>query len=129
MPTSKEFIDFVLERLDFAVSENLGAIFEFSTRKLFGEYCVYARKMSESERKVLFLVCDEQVFVRKFAVLGDLVRENEAAFELGFAYEGAKEGYILDVENAEILARVVDLVYPFLQSPKPRKRKKAKAKI
>lgn len=123
MPTSKEFIDFVLERLECA--ENLSAKYAFSARKLFGEYCVYVRKFDESElnKKVLFLVCDEQVFVRKYEILADLVSQNPSFFELGFAYDGAKEGYILDVENAEILAKVVDLSYPFLHTPKKRKKK------
>lgn len=48
---------------------------------------------------MLFLLCDEQVFVKKYEVLDEIASEYEGFFALGFPFVGAREHYILDIEN------------------------------
>jgi hypothetical protein len=44
--------------------------------------------------------------------------------ERGYPYDGAKEHYILDIDNAELTRAVIAELEPVLQVPKPRKRAK-----
>lgn len=137
MATSAEFKDFVLDRLEQCarecLNENLGGDFSFSARKMFGEYCVYIKDLrgfggcvsGENERKkVLFLLCDEQVFIKKYEVLEHIAQDFSAYFSLGFPFEGAREHYIIDIENTELLFAIIQSTLPYLPTPKPKKSKK-----
>lgn len=123
MATSAEFKDFVLDCLERAVGE-VGLKVRFETRKMFGEYCVYAIKMSV--RKVLFLLCDEQVFAKKLDALNDFVLQNASCFEVGYPFDGAKEHYIVDVENAEVLGEFLQIFLPLLPEMKPKNAKNSR---
>ena len=105
MATGREYIDFVLEQL-----EGFGALRE---RKMFGEYMVYL-----SDRPILS-VCDNTVFVKMRPELDEWMRDAER----GYPYEGAKECWILDVEDRALLERVIPLLESLTPLPKPRKRK------
>ncbi len=125
MATSEGFKDFVLECLVRCAEEYLEGKYDFSARKMFGEYCVYVADLRDShidsDKKVLFLLCDENVFIKKFECLEAMAQENSAYFSLGFPYNGAREHYILDIENAKLVAQVIKATLPFLPTPKPRK--------
>lgn len=127
MATSEGFKDFVLEQLARCAEEYLEGEYAFSARKMFGEYCVYVVDSRDSRtdlgKKVLFLLCDEIVFIKKFECLDAVVREYGAYFALGFPYNGAREHYILDIENLELMAQIIKSALPFLPTPKPRKTK------
>ncbi|MGN1104492.1 MAG: TfoX/Sxy family protein [Candidatus Coproplasma sp.] len=82
-------------------------------KKMFGEYMVYI------DGKPVLLVCDNTVFVKKYAELADLLREADC----GLPYKGAKEHYILDVENQELTQEVIDILKTVSQPPKKRNRK------
>ena len=139
MASSEAFKDFVLERLEQCAREYLNVAFTFSARKMFGEYCVYisefGRLESQRSKKVLFLLCDERVFIKKYEVLNEITSEYEGFFALGFPFVGAREHYILDIENLELLAKIVKSTLPYLPTPKPKKytqkqtRKSKKVKI
>ena len=105
MATGREYIDFVLEQL-----EGFGALRE---RKMFGEYMVYL-----NDRPILS-VCDNTVFVKMRPELDEWTRDAER----GYPYEGAKECWILDVEDRALLERVIPLLESLTPLPKPRKRK------
>ena len=105
MATGREYIDFVLEQL-----ESFGALRE---RKMFGEYMVYL-----NDRPILS-VCDNTVFVKMRPELDEWMRDAER----GYPYEGAKECWILDVEDRALLERVIPLLESLAPLPKPRKRK------
>lgn len=105
MATGREYIDFVLEQL-----EGFGALRE---RKMFGEYMVYL-----NDRPILS-VCDNTVFVKMRPELDEWMRDAER----GYTYEGAKECWILDVEDRALLERVIPLLESLTPLPKPRKRK------
>lgn len=125
MATSEGFKDFVLEQLAQCAEEYLEGKYDFGARKMFGEYVVYivdSRDFgTDSGKKVLFLLCNENVFIKKFECLDAVTREYGAYFALGFPFDGAREHYILDIENLELMAQIIKSAMPFLPTPKPRK--------
>ncbi len=106
MATTKEYIDFVCEQI-----ERYG---EMRNRKMFGEYMAYLKE------KPILLVCDNTVFVKKLPEIEPIMKEFNA--ESGFPYDGAKEHFILDIENRELLDRVIPILEEI--TPIPKKRKK-----
>jgi TfoX/Sxy family transcriptional regulator of competence genes len=109
MATSPEYIDFVAEQV-----RGCGAV---RYKKMFGEYMVYVND------KPILLVCEDTVFVKILPCLDMLM----AQAEKGFPYDGAKEHYILDIDNAELAREVVATLEPVTPIPKPRKKKAPKA--
>ena len=82
-------------------------------RKMFGEYMVYIND------KPILLVCDNTVFVKKLPCLDELMIEAEK----GFPYDGAKEHYILDIDDTVLTKAVIDALEPITPIPKTRKKK------
>ena len=89
MATTKDYIEYVCERLHGA-----GGL---RYRKMFGEYMVYIND------KPVLLVCDNTVFVKIVPELAALM----AGAERGLPYEGAKEHYILDIDDTDLARQVV----------------------
>ena len=69
--------------------------------------------------KPLLTVCDNTVFVKKLPELAALM----AGAAVGCPYDGAKEHYILDIDDTALTAQVIAILEPI--TPVPRKRKKA----
>ena len=105
MATSKDFIEFVVEQL-----RGSGDV---RYRKMFGEYMVYVND------KPLLLVCDNTVYVKILDELSDKM-QNAAK---GSPYQGAKEHYILDIDNAELSREIVAIMEPLTKVPVPKKKK------
>ena len=105
MATSLEYIEFVCEQIQL--------FGDVRYRKMFGEYMVYLNE------KPILLVCDNTVFVKKLPEIEALMRSAEC----GFPYDGAKEHYILDIENADLLARLIPVLETATPLPKPKKKK------
>lgn len=105
MATSVNFIEFVCEQIH--------CDYEIRYKKMFGEYMVYAND------KPIFLVCDNTVYVKILDVLCDKM----CSAEKGYPYQGAKEYYILDIENSELVAEIAMILEAVTPVPKPRKRK------
>lgn len=82
-------------------------------RKMFGEYMVYINE------KPILLVCDNIVYVKELDCIEDMVREAGR----GFPYEGAKEHYVLDIDDAEFAKEVIRILEPATALPKPKKKK------
>lgn len=104
MATSPDFVDYVCEQI-----ETLG---QATFKKMFGEYMVYLNG------KPIFLVCYNTVYVKILKELTDILKENEK----GLPYKGAKEHYILDVDDQpklETVAKILELITPL---PKSRKK-------
>ncbi|MCM1368164.1 MAG: TfoX/Sxy family protein [Roseburia sp.] len=103
MATSVDYIEFICEQIhgDYAVRY----------KKMFGEYMVYLND------KPVLLVCDNTVYVKKIAELAELMQDAEC----GLPYAGAKEHYILDMENAELTGKVLDVLYKATPLPKKKK--------
>lgn len=105
MATTASYLAFVLEQLP--------PLWDVRSRKMFGEYMVYLNE------KPVLLVCDNTVFVKKLPVLDDLMRDTLC----GCPYKGAKEHYVLDVEDHELTEQVLRAAEAATPLPKPRKKK------
>lgn len=105
MATTAAYMEYVMERL--------AAFGDWHCRKLFGEYMAYR------SGKPLLLMCDNTVFVKKLPELAVLMEQAGC----GLPYEGAKEHYVLDLENTVLLERVLPLLEAATPLPKPRKKK------
>ncbi len=103
MATDLNYIQFVCEQLQ---GEN--PVY----KKMFGEYMVYI------DGKPVLTVCDNTVFVKKHQALAAIMAEADC----GYPYEGAKEHYILDIENQELIQKVIQILKEV--TPLPKKRKK-----
>lgn len=81
---------------------------------MFGEYMVYVND------KPVLLVCDNTVYVKKLPEIEELMSDAEC----GVPYDGAKEHYILDIENRELTAKVVEILEQITPISKKRSKKK-----
>ncbi len=105
MATSVDYIEFVCEQI-----HGTGFV---RYKKMFGEYMVYVND------KPVLLVCDNTVYVK---IKGETTALMEDA-ERGVPYNGAKEHYILDIENRELAHDAVIALEKITPIPKPRKKK------
>ncbi|MDT8903607.1 TfoX/Sxy family protein [Anaeroselena agilis] len=106
MGTTVDFIEYVCDQI--------AGVGEIRYKKMFGEYMVYVNG------KPILLVCDNTVFVKILPCLDETMREADK----GFPYDGAKEHYVLDIDNAEFCREVIAMLEPVTSLPKPRKKGK-----
>ena len=99
MATDLSYIQFVIEQLRGE---------DATYKKMFGEYMVYV------EGKPVLTVCDNTVFVKEVKELEEIMAEADR----GYPYDGAKECYILDIENAELVEKVVGILKEVIPVPK-----------
>lgn len=104
MATTQDSLAFILEQLP--------PLWEIRSKKMFGEYMVYLND------KPILTLCDNTVFVKKLPVLDEIM----ANAPCGCPYEGAKESYILDIEDRDLTERVLTLAEAATPVPKPRKK-------
>jgi TfoX/Sxy family transcriptional regulator of competence genes len=105
MSTTADFIEYVCEQI-----RGTGFV---RHRKMFGEYMVYVNE------KPILLVCDNIVYVKVLDCIADKMLDADK----GFPYTGAKEHYILDIDDAEFSREIVRLLEPVTSLPKPKKKK------
>lgn len=105
MATTADFIEYVCEQI-----HGIGFV---RYKKMFGEYMVYVND------KPILLVCDNIVYVKKL----DVIEERMKDAETGFPYSGAKEHYILDIDDAGFAKEIISLLEPVTAIPKPKKKK------
>ena len=105
MATSVDFIEYVCEQL-----QGIGAV---RYRKMFGEYLVYVND------KPILTVCDNTAYIKKLDELADLMQNAKT----GFPYEGAKEHYILELDDADFARRVVTEAEKVTPLPKKKTKK------
>ena len=105
MASSQEYLDYVRAQAN--------GPWTLRARKMFGDWMVYA-----DDRPIL-LVCDNTVFVKIVTELAAL----KAAAESGLPYEGAKEHYILDIDDTDLARQVVAVLETVTPLPKPKKKK------
>lgn len=106
MASSVEFVEFVCEQL-----EGTGVV---RSRKMFGDYTVYV-----DDRPVI-LVCDDIAYV----AMHEELEEPLAGCPTGIPYPGARERYILDIDDRELTREVIKVVLPLTPIPKKRTKKK-----
>lgn len=110
MATSIDFIKYV--------AEQISGVGDIRYKKMFGEYMVYINE------KPLLLVCDDTVYIKILPCTEELM----SGAEKGYPYTGAKEHYILDIDNAGLAkeaAAVLELNTPL---PKPKKAKQKQSR-
>lgn len=105
MATTNEYIEYVCEQIN-----GIGAI---RYKKMFGEFMVYVND------KPVIIVCDNNAFVKKLECIEEIMK----GAKLGCPYKGAKEHYILDIDNSEFCKNVVSKIEEVTPVPKPRKKK------
>lgn len=105
MATSIDYIEFVCEQI-----KGTGAV---RYRKMFGEYMVYVND------KPVLLVCDNTVYVKQLDCLSKILADSST----GVPYSGAKEHYILDIEDSSFSREIVSILEKVTPVPKPRKKK------
>ncbi len=108
MATSISFINYVCEQLS-----GIGPI---SYRKMFGEYMIYLNG------KPVIIVCNDTAFVKKL----DCIEEMMKKADVGFPYQGAKEHYVLDIDNSHFSKEVIMKIEKVTPMPKRNHRKKDK---
>ena len=105
MATTIEYIEYICEQIK--------GIGEIRYKKMFGEFMVYVNE------KPVITVCNNTAFVKKL----DSIQEMMQNAETGFPYKGAKEHYILDVDESDFCQKVVSEIEKVTPLPKPRKSK------
>ena len=106
MASTKDFVEYVCDQID----TNLITRY----KKMFGEYMIYVNE------KPLLLVCDNTVYVKEL----ECVKILEQDLEKGFPYKGAKEHFILDADNKDLLNSIIyemEKVIPVPVRKKPKK--------
>jgi TfoX/Sxy family transcriptional regulator of competence genes len=101
--------------IDFVryVSDQLADAGNISFKKMFGEYLVYVNQ------KPVVLICENTAFVKKL----DCVAAFFEGGETGYPYSGAKEHYVVDVDNREQLLQIVREIEKVTPLPKSKKKK------
>lgn len=105
MATTNEYIEYVCEQIN--------GVGEIRYKKMFGEFLIYIND------KPIIIVCDNVPFVKKLECIEEIMQNSE----VGFPYKGAKEHYVLDIDNREFCKMVVTKIEKVTQVPKKRKNK------
>ena len=103
MATTNEYIEYVCEQIQ--------GVGEIRYQKMFGEYMVYVNQ------KPVIIVCDNVPFVKML----DCIKEKMQDAETGYPYKGAKEHYVLDIDNSEFCKDVVKKIEKVTPIPKKKK--------
>lgn len=104
MATTKDYIEYVCEQIS--------GIGDIRYKKMFGEYMVYVNN------KPVMTVCDNIVYVKELDNISELMKDSSK----GFPYKGAKEHFILDIDNSDFSKLVVSEIEKVTKVPKPRKK-------
>ena len=104
MACTSEYIEFVCAELS--------PMGEVKARKMMGGYIIYVNG------KCVITACDNTAFVKKLPCIAGLMADAET----GCAYEGAKEGYILDFKDRQKTMKVIQALWDVLSFPKSRKK-------
>lgn len=104
MACTSEYIDFICE-----VLSPLGDV---RSRKMMGDYVIYLNE------KCVITACDNNAFIKRLDCIAPLMADAET----GCAYEGAKEGYILDFQDQRKAREVISILWEALPFPKKKKK-------
>ncbi|MDR2100693.1 MAG: hypothetical protein LBP40_07715 [Campylobacteraceae bacterium] len=80
-------------------------------KKMFGEYLIYVNN------KPIIMICDNTAFVKMLDCVKPLMQNAQT----GFPYEGAKEHYIVDIDNSEDLSNLITILEKNTSEPKRKK--------
>ncbi len=106
MACSSDFIAFICDAL--------APLGEVCFHKMMGDYVIYVND------KCVITACNDTAFVKKLPCIAALMADAET----GCAYQGAKEGYILDFRDRQKALQVIATLWKELPFPKSAIRKK-----
>lgn len=106
MASSLDFVQYVCDQI-----EGTGIV---RAKKMFGDWLVYV------DEKPLILVCDNICYIKKLPELETLMSDAEC----GYPYDGAREHYILDIDHACEVRKVVRIALDVIPLPQRKPRKK-----
>ena len=104
MASDLDYVQYVIDQI-----KTNGTI---TYKKMFGEYLIYINA------KPIVMVCDNTAFVKMLDCIKPLMENAET----GFPYEGAKEHYIINVDNSEDLSNVIMVLENNVPIPKKKKK-------
>lgn len=100
MSTTNEYIKYICEQIN--------GVGEIRYKKMFGEFMVYVND------KPVIIVCNNVPFVKKL----ECITEKMQNAEIGFPYKGAKEHYVLDMDNSEFCKSIITEIEKVTPVPK-----------
>ncbi|MDE6534790.1 MAG: transcriptional regulator [Muribaculaceae bacterium] len=103
MACTTDYIEFICQ-----VLSPLG---EVRSRKMMGDYIIYVNE------KCVITACDNCAYIKKLKCIEPLM----GGAETGYAYEGAKESYILDFEDQRKVREIISTLWDNLPFPKKKK--------
>jgi len=104
MASDMDYVQYVVDQI-----KTNGTI---TYKKMFGEYLIYLNN------KPVVMICDNTAFVKML----DCVKPLMENAETGFPYEGAKEHYMVNVDDSEYLSNVVMVLEKNVPIPKKKKK-------
>ncbi|MDR1952290.1 MAG: transcriptional regulator [Elusimicrobiota bacterium] len=104
MASDLDYVQFVVDQIK--TDETI------TYKKMFGEYLIYLNS------KPVVMICDNTVFVK----ILDCIKHLMENAQKGFPYEGAKEHYIIDVDDGEHLSNVINILEKNAPIPKNKKK-------
>lgn len=105
MASDKEYIEYVCDQI-----KDVGVL---RYKKMFGEYMVYIND------KPVILVCDNTVYVKMLDCIEVLMKNADK----GCPYKGAKDHYVLDIDDRTLSYEVLTRAEEVTPLPKPKKKK------
>lgn len=105
MATTIDFVEYVCEQIS-----GTGSI---RFQKMFGEYMVYVNN------KPIVLICNNTAFVKCLDCIANKMKNSQT----DIPYNGAKEYYILDIDDRDLSQEIVGILELVTPLPKPRKKK------
>lgn len=79
---------------------------------MMGDYVIYVND------KCVITACDNTAYIKKLPCIA----EQMAGAETGCAYKGAKESYILDLQDPQKARAVISILWAALPYPKSKKK-------
>jgi len=104
MATTPTFIEYFYQQI-----QHLGQI---RYQKMFGEYMVYV------SNKPIFIVCDDTVFVK----MKDEIKHLFPSALCLPPYKGAKPHYVVDIDDIDLVSKVIEIMVVITPIPKRTKR-------
>ena len=106
MATDIDFVNYITDQID-----DIGIVM---SKKMFGEYMIYVNQ------KPVILVCNNTAYVKMLEIIKPYFENGET----DFPYKGAKEHYILDIDNKETLIEIINELEKITPIQKKKKSKK-----
>lgn len=104
MATDLSFIEYICEQLR--------GVGDLRYRKMFGEYIIYVND------KPIITVCNNTAFVKQHASIVSLMKNAKT----GYPYDGAKQHYILDIDDVDFAKAVVKQLEIIMPLPKKKRK-------